>query len=151
MGEVSSEHSLAIPKGNIARAERAEQAREVRRYEAVGRNECEARAAKCHQHCSRTPHGEANKRGDAHPHHTHAYTTRVVGERQGERPSPLLAEEGCRARRRRARDKSSEPRLNLSGSWQQGHSAAYNTPFLIQVVCKGSVAGGLEIVIADGS
>ena len=33
-------------------------------------------------------------------------------------------------------DKSSEPRLNLSGSWQQGHSAAYNTPFLIQVVCK---------------
>ena len=33
-------------------------------------------------------------------------------------------------------DKSSEPRQNLSGSWQQGHSAAYNTPFLIQVVCK---------------
>ena len=33
-------------------------------------------------------------------------------------------------------NKSSEPRLNLSGSWQQGHSAAYNTPFLIQVVCK---------------
>ena len=39
---------------------------------------------------------------------------------------------GCRA----GGDKSSEPRLNLSGSWQQGHSAAYNTPFLIQVVCK---------------
>ena len=36
----------------------------------------------------------------------------------------------------RCGDKSSEPRLNLSGSWQQGHSAAYNTPFLIQVVCK---------------
>ena len=36
----------------------------------------------------------------------------------------------------RVRNKSSEPRLNLSGSWQQGHSAAYNTPFLIQVVCK---------------
>ena len=36
----------------------------------------------------------------------------------------------------RVGDKSSEPRLNLSGSWQQGHSAAYNTPFLIQVVCK---------------
>ena len=32
--------------------------------------------------------------------------------------------------------KSSVPRLNLSGSWQQGHSAAYNTPYLIQVVCK---------------
>ena len=39
---------------------------------------------------------------------------------------------GCRA----GGDKSSEPRLNLSGSWQQGHSAVYNTPFLIQVVCK---------------
>ena len=48
-------------------------------------------------------------------------------------------------------NKSSEPRLNLSGSWQQGHSAAYNTPFLIQVVCKGFIVGGLEIVIADGS
>lgn len=42
----------------------------------------------------------------------------------------------------RARNKSSEPRLNLSGSWQQGHSAAYNTPFLIQVVCKGFVGPG---------
>ena len=41
-------------------------------------------------------------------------------------------ERGCRA----CGDKSSEPRLNLSGSWQQGHSAAYNTPSLIQVVCK---------------
>ena len=42
----------------------------------------------------------------------------------------------------RARNKSSEPRLNLSGSWQQGHSAAYNTPFLIQVVCKGFIGPG---------
>jgi hypothetical protein len=50
-----------------------------------------------------------------------------------------------------ARDKSSEPRLNLSGSWQQGHSAAYNTPFLIQVVCKGFIARGQEIVMAHGS
>ena len=48
-------------------------------------------------------------------------------------------------------DKSSEPRLNLSGSWQQGHSAAYNTPFLIQVVCKGFIARGQEIVMAHGS
>ena len=48
-------------------------------------------------------------------------------------------------------NKSSEPRLNLSGSWQQGHSAAYNTPFLIQVVCKGFIARGQEIVIAHGS
>ena len=48
-------------------------------------------------------------------------------------------------------DKSSEPRLNLSGSWQQGHSAAYNTPFLIQVVCKGFIGPGREIVIARGS
>ena len=39
-------------------------------------------------------------------------------------------------------DKSSKPRLNLSGSWQQGHSAAYNTPFLIQVVCKGFIGPG---------
>ena len=49
------------------------------------------------------------------------------------------------------RNKSSEPRLNLSGSWQQGHSAAYNTPFLIQVVCKGFIGPGPEIVIARGS
>ena len=26
-------------------------------------------------------------------------------------------------------DKSDERRMNLSGSWQQGHSAAYNTAF----------------------
>ena len=50
-----------------------------------------------------------------------------------------------------ASHKSSEQRLNLSGSWQQGHSAAYNTPFLIQVVCKGSIGPGPEIVIARGS
>ena len=49
------------------------------------------------------------------------------------------------------RDKSSEPRLNLSGSWQQGHSAAYNTPFLIQVVCKGSIGPGPEIAADNGS
>ena len=48
-------------------------------------------------------------------------------------------------------NKSSEPRLNLSGSWQQGHSAAYNTPFLIQVVCKGFIARGQEIAVAHGS
>ena len=51
----------------------------------------------------------------------------------------------------RERNKSSEPRLNLSGSWQQGHSAAYNTPFLIQVVCKGFIARGQEIAVAHGS
>ena len=51
----------------------------------------------------------------------------------------------------RARDKSSEPGLNLSGSWQQGHSAAYNTPFLIQVVCKGSIGPGPEIAADNGS
>ena len=39
-------------------------------------------------------------------------------------------------------NKSSEPRLNLSGSWQQGHSAAYSTPFLIRVVCRGSIGSG---------
>ena len=70
--------------------------------------------------------------------------TRVASERP---------EEGLSTRRvRDARvDKSSEPRLNLSGSWQQGHSAAYNTPFLIQVVCKGFIARGQEIVVAHGS
>ena len=49
-----------------------------------------------------------------------------------------LAEERIVARG----NKSSEPRLNLSGSWQQGHSAAYNTPFLIQVVYKGFIGPG---------
>ena len=34
-----------------------------------------------------------------------------------------------RRRRSRSGDKSSEPRLNLSRSWQQGHSAAYSTAF----------------------
>ena len=37
---------------------------------------------------------------------------------------------------------SSEPGLSLSGSWQQGHSAAYSTPFLIRVVCRGSIGSG---------
>ena len=50
-----------------------------------------------------------------------------------------------------ASHKSSEQRLNLSGSWQQGHSAAYNTPFLIQVVCKGSIGPGPEIAADNGS
>ena len=35
-------------------------------------------------------------------------------------PGPTLPQEG---------DKSEEQRLNLSGSWQQGHSTAYNTAF----------------------
>ena len=51
----------------------------------------------------------------------------------------------------RGRNKSSKQRLSLSGSWQQGHSTTYSTPFLIQVVCKGSIEGGKEIVIAHGS
>ena len=71
---------------------------------------------------------------------------------EGDRPPPLWGCVGCRARpTRAARDKSSEQGLNLSGSWQQGHSAAYNTPFLIQVVCKGFIARGQEIVMAHGS
>jgi hypothetical protein len=69
-------------------------------------------------------------------------TTWWVGFAHGVRRGGLLRVE---------RNKSSEPRLNLSGSWQQGHSAAYNTPFLIQVVCKGFIAQGQEIVIAHGS
>ena len=69
-----------------------------------------------------------------------------------DRPPPLWGCVGCRARpTRAARDKSSEQGLNLSGSWQQGHSAAYNTPFLIQVVCKGFIARGQEIVMAHGN
>ena len=60
------------------------------------------------------------------------------GSREGRPPSRVV----CRARpTRAARDKSSEQGLNLSGSWQQGHSAAYNTPFLIQVVCRDSSRG----------
>ena len=62
-----------------------------------------------------------------------------------------LSLKGVVADARARRDKSSEQRLNLSGSWQQGHSAAYNTPFLIQVVCKGFIARGQEIVVAHGS
>jgi hypothetical protein len=34
-------------------------------------------------------------------------------------------------------NKSIQQELNLSGSYQQGYSAAYNTPLYIQVVCKG--------------
>ena len=43
------------------------------------------------------------------------------GEERVRRAGPTR---GCRA----GGDKSSEPRLNLSRSWQQGHSAAYNNP-----------------------
>ena len=80
--------------------------------------------------------------------------------REREGPTRPLGAHAQRGERRwypkglspRARgNKSSEPRLNLSGSWQQGHSAAYNTPFLIQVVCKGFIARGQEIVMAHGS
>ena len=61
-------------------------------------------------------------------------------------------EEGCRRRAARACvDKSSKQRPSLSGSWQQGHSAAYSTPFPIQVVCKGFIARGQEIAVAHGS
>ena len=35
-----------------------------------------------------------------------------------------------------------KPGPSLSGSWQQGHSAAYSTPFLIRVVCRGSIGRG---------
>ena len=52
---------------------------------------------------------------------------------------------------RRRVDKSSKQRPSLSGSWQQGHSAAYSTPFPIQVVCKGFIARGQEIAVAHGS
>jgi hypothetical protein len=55
--------------------------------------------------------------------------------------------EGCRP----DSDKSSKQRPSLSGSWQQGHSAAYSTPFPIQVVCKGFIARGQEIAVAHGS
>ena len=64
--------------------------------------------------------------GDAHP-------TRA----------PLPRGGGMGARRARVCENgSSEPRLSLSGSWQQGHSAAYSTPFLIRVVCRGSIGSG---------
>jgi hypothetical protein len=41
--------------------------------------------------------------------------------------------------------------MMLSGSRQQGLSAAYTSPFRIQVVCKGFIASGQEIMIAHGS
>ena len=45
-----------------------------------------------------------------------------------------MEEEGVRRREEEGlvvwgKNKSYEPGLNLSGSWQQGHSAAYNTQF----------------------
>ena len=54
---------------------------------------------------------------------------------------------GCRAQRRQIK----EPRLNLSGSWQQGHSATYNTLFASQVVCGRFIARGQGKAIARGS
>ena len=76
---------------------------------------------------------------------------RALSGRRGRLARALLAADGVACRALAWRDKSSEPGLNLSGSWQQGHSAAYNTPFLIQVVCKGFIARGQEIVMAHGS
>ena len=77
-------------------------------------------------------------------------TERASSERGTQaRVRPERVRRGCRTHE--VCDKSSEPRLNLSGSWQQGHSAAYNTPFHIQVVCKGFIARGQEIVVAHGS
>ena len=70
---------------------------------------------------------------------------------QGTRP-----EHGGDCRRRHARAARASTNLqnerpSLSGSWQQGHSAAYSTPFPIQVVCKGFIARGQEIAVAHGS
>ena len=48
-------------------------------------------------------------------------------------------------------NKSSIPSMMLSGSRQQGLSAAYTSPYRIQVVCKGFIASGQEIMIAHGS
>jgi hypothetical protein len=96
-------------------------------------------------HCAVRHSGEAALRSLAAPTPTRGGVRRQAGgwrrgaTRTGETEvgdaQPWRGEgptRGCRA----GGDKSSEPRLNLSGSWQQGHSAAYNTPFLIQVVCK---------------
>ena len=112
-----------------------------------------------------TEHGTRRQEGyaAAHPHGTPAHARRappptVGGRGEGKRRATERGgrevQRGADRRRRGCRaggDKSSEPRLNLSGSWQQGHSAAYNTPFLIQVVCKGFIGPGPEIVIARGS
>ena len=50
--------------------------------------------------------------------------------------TPRPEREGCCVAR--AQQIVREPtRLHLSGSWQQGHSAAHNTPFLIHDCCAG--------------
>ena len=85
-----------------------------------------------------TPYPKRPKRGRGHPgaraaprHRPRAWLA-LLSEREKRRPrAAAFVWYG-----------SSEPRLSLSGSWQQGHSAAYSTPFLIRVVCRGSIGSG---------
>ena len=104
--------------------------------------------APLHHHILSSFHGNSkHKHGNAQ-RVSRSVDVRRSCEREARR---RLSLKGVVADARARRDKSSEQRLNLSGSWQQGHSAAYNTPFLIQVVCKGFIARGQEIVVAHGS
>ena len=103
--------------------------------------------APLHHHILSSFHGKKHKHGNAQ-RVSRSVDVRRSCEREVRR---RLSLKGVVADARARRDKSSEQRLNLSGSWQQGHSAAYNTPFLIQVVCKGFIARGQEIVMAHGS
>ena len=103
--------------------------------------------APLHHHILSSFHGKKHKHGNAQ-RVSRSVDVRRSCEREARR---RLSLKGVVADARARRDKSSEQRLNLSGSWQQGHSAAYNTPFLIQVVCKGFIARGQEIVMAHGS
>ena len=103
--------------------------------------------APLHHHILSSFHGKKHKHGNAQ-RVSRSVDVRRSCEGEARR---RLSLKGVVADARARRDKSSEQRLNLSGSWQQGHSAAYNTPFLIQVVCKGFIARGQEIVMAHGS
>ena len=103
-------------------------------------------ASLLHHHILSSFHGNKHKHGNAQ-RVSRSVDVRRSCEREGRR----LSLKGVVADARARRDKSSEQRLNLSGSWQQGHSAAYNTPFLIQVVCKGSIGPGPEIAADNGS
>ena len=103
--------------------------------------------APLHHYILSSFHGNKLKHGNAQ-RVSRSVDVRRSCEREARR---RLSLKGVVADARARRDKSSEQRLNLSGSWQQGHSAAYNTPFLIQVVCKGFIARGQEIVVAHGS
>tara|TARA_B110001469_G_C9339143_1_gene179939 strand:+ start:223 stop:453 length:231 start_codon:yes stop_codon:yes gene_type:complete len=50
-----------------------------------------------------------------------------------------------------SKNKSSEQKLNLSGSWHKGHSQAYNTPFLFKSYAKDLSPPIFELVFSISS